>query len=354
MDSLHAQREEPEFWICPAEIPNAPVAVTVVVPTYNGASTLQRALDSVLRQTLSDIEIIVADDASTDATWPITAAAIESDRRVRAIRHKQNAGKAVGMNRAAASARGRWLAVLDADDWYHPERLTKLIALGEAQRVDMVADNQFFYDTVADVMIGSAWKPARTGWRLNFDNFLAGSDAYDSFNFGMLKPVVRADFIRRMSLLYDARARHGQDFLYLLKFFVAGGTAAITDEPLYYYTQPFGALSRQWSHSARRRYDFKAAYENNLRYLEAMHDCLTPDQAAQLYRRATRLKSLEYYDCAKERLLAGAPLETLLLASRRPSIVAYALRRASQRLVSRTGKINAIERVAAQARADMR
>lgn len=354
MDPLPAQREEPDFWICPADIPNTQVAVTVVVPTYNGGVTLQRALDSVLRQTLGDIEIIVADDASTDATWPVTTAAIRSDRRVRGIRHKINAGKAVGMNHAATYAQGRWLAVLDADDWYHPERLATLVALGETQRVDMVADNQFFYDTVADTMIGSAWTPATTGWRLSFDNFLTGSDAYDTFNFGMLKPVVRADFIRRISLLYDARARHGQDFLYLLKFFSAGGTAAIADTPLYYYTQPFGAASRQWSHPARRRYDFKAAYENNRRYLEAMRDCLTPYQAAQLRRRAARLKLLEYYDCAKEQLFAGDPIGSLLLASRKPSIVGYALRRAGQRLVPHTGAVSTIERVAAQARTDMR
>ncbi|MGH6979596.1 MAG: glycosyltransferase family 2 protein, partial [Stellaceae bacterium] len=162
MDSLPPQREEADFWICPAEFPNAQVAVTVVVPTYNGGATLQRALGSVLDQTLGDIEIIVVDDASTDATWQITASAIQSDRRMRGIRHKTNAGKAVGMNRAATYARGRWLAVLDADDWYHPNRLATLVALGEAQGAEMVADNQFFYDTIADAMIGTAWTPAST------------------------------------------------------------------------------------------------------------------------------------------------------------------------------------------------
>ncbi|MGH6980436.1 MAG: hypothetical protein ACREFC_04445, partial [Stellaceae bacterium] len=185
---------------------------------------------------------------------------------------------------------------------------------------------------------------------LSFDDFLAGSDAYDRFNFGMLKPMVRTDFIRRMSLLYDARARHGQDFLYLLKFFAAGGTAAIADAPLYYYTQPFGAASRQWSHPARRRYDFKAAHENNRRYLETMRDCLTQGQADRLHRRVARLKTLEYYDCAKERLLAGNVMDSLLFASRRPSVVGYALRRSGPRLVPRTGTINAIDRIAAQAR----
>jgi len=350
MASMLTQNEDSDFSIYPAEIPNAEVAVTVVVPTYNGGATLQRALDSVLKQTLCDIEIIVADDASTDETWPVTAAAIQSDRRVRAIRHTVNVGKAVGMNRAASCARGRWLAVLDADDWYHPERLTTLVALGEAQRVDMVADNQFFYDTVANTMTGTAWTPASTAWRLSFDNFLAGSDAYDRFNFGMLKPMVRADFIRRHALLYDTGARHGQDFLYLLKFFSVGGTAAIVDAPLYYYTQPFGAVSRQWSHSARRRYDFKAAHENNQRYLETMRDCLTPHQVARLRRRVARLKLLDYYDCAKERLKAGDAMGSLFLASRHPSVLGYTFRQAGRRLIPRTGTIGAVERIAAQAR----
>ena len=65
----------------------------------------------------------------------------------------------------------------------------------------------------------------------------------------------------------------------LLGLALLGGTAAICDRPLYCYTQPFGALSRQWSHGARRRYDFQTACQINRHVLAASLDRLTPRQA---------------------------------------------------------------------------
>src|SRR6185312_3324065 len=59
------------------------------------------------------------------------------------------------------------------------------------------------------------------------------------------KPVLRTDFMRRTGLGYEEKARHGQDFFHLLDFFLRGGKAAVADRAYYYYTQPFGAVSRQ-------------------------------------------------------------------------------------------------------------
>src|SRR5205814_279185 len=120
-------------------------------------------------------------------------------------------------------ARGRWIAVLDADDWYHRDRLTELTSAGEAAGADLIADNQFFFDAVANDVVGTAWANRSAQWLLSFDDFLAGSDAYQTFNFGMLKPVVRADFIIRSGLVYEAEQRNGEDFLYLLQFYLQGG-----------------------------------------------------------------------------------------------------------------------------------
>lgn len=328
-------QEEDDYLLYPAHLPNTAVDVTVVVPTYNGLATLARAVDSVRRQSLLELEIIVVDDASTDRSWAYLQEIARADRRVRVLRHKVNAGKPVGMNRATALARGRWLAVLDADDWYHPDRLARLVALGERHGVDMASDNQFFFDGIANKVVGTAWPAGIGEWRLSFDRFLAGSDAYETFNLGMLKPVLRTDFIRRTELLYEAGARHGQDFFYMVRFFCTGGTAIVTDTPYYYYTQPFGAVSRQWSHTARKRYDFKTAYEINRRYLAESRDILTPLQAAYLQRRTARLHSLEYYYRVKERLAGGDPLGAVLLASGHPAIFGYAARRAYARLAQR-------------------
>ena len=92
---------------------------SVIIPVYNGAATIARAIVSVLEQTYSPCELIVVDDGSTDETARVVAG---FDRRV--VYHRQaNAGVAAARNSGAREARGEWLAFLDADDWYYPERL---------------------------------------------------------------------------------------------------------------------------------------------------------------------------------------------------------------------------------------
>ncbi len=92
---------------------------SVVIPVYNSASTLGRAIDSVLTQTWPAFEIIVIDDGSTDESLQV---ALGFGDQVRVLR-QPNAGVSMARNRGAESANGDWLAFLDADDWYYPDRL---------------------------------------------------------------------------------------------------------------------------------------------------------------------------------------------------------------------------------------
>ena len=94
-------------------------AFSVVIPAYNGAATIERAIRSVLEQTHAPREIIVVDDGSTDATATVVA------RFGAAIRylHQANAGVSAARNAGARHATADWLAFLDADDWYYPDRL---------------------------------------------------------------------------------------------------------------------------------------------------------------------------------------------------------------------------------------
>jgi glycosyltransferase involved in cell wall biosynthesis len=97
---------------------------SVVIPAYNAAATLARALDSVVAQSVPAFEIVVVDDGSTDTTAAAAEAyaAAHPASPIRVIR-QTNAGVAAARNAGATAASGDWLAFLDADDWYTPERL---------------------------------------------------------------------------------------------------------------------------------------------------------------------------------------------------------------------------------------
>ena len=99
--------------------------ISVVIPSYNGAETLFQAIDSVLCQTTkTPLEILVIDDNSTDDTLEKMGRYGENDR-VRYIRNETNKGASASRNRGVQLAKGDYIAFLDADDYWDPEKLEK-------------------------------------------------------------------------------------------------------------------------------------------------------------------------------------------------------------------------------------
>lgn len=100
--------------------------VTVLMPAYNAEPYLRGAVDSILAQTLSDLELLVVDDCSTDSTPAMLES--YSDPRLRVLRNDRNLGIAETLNRGLSAARGEYLARLDADDLAAADRLEKQVA----------------------------------------------------------------------------------------------------------------------------------------------------------------------------------------------------------------------------------
>lgn len=107
---------------------------SIVIPLYNKAIYIVNTIQSVLKQTCTDLEVIVIDDGSSDGSSELVAAI--GDARVRLI-YQPNAGVSAARNHGIALAGGEWVAFLDADDWYHPKFLSTLL---KAQQACPVAD----------------------------------------------------------------------------------------------------------------------------------------------------------------------------------------------------------------------
>lgn len=106
--------------------------VSVLLPVYNACHTLPASVASILRQDYQDFEIVAVDDASTDGSRDLLRAI--NDPRVRVIENATNRGVAYALNRAIDLARGEYLARMDADDISSPERLSRQVALLDADR----------------------------------------------------------------------------------------------------------------------------------------------------------------------------------------------------------------------------
>ena len=105
--------------------------ISVIIPTYNRAEVLVRAIKSVLSQTLPDFELIVVDDGSTDGTKKAVGEFIKRDNRVRYFWMKNSGGAAAPKNRGFLESSGKYIAYLDHDDQWLPTKLEKQIKLFE-------------------------------------------------------------------------------------------------------------------------------------------------------------------------------------------------------------------------------
>lgn len=104
--------------------------MSVIIPAFNAAATIRQTLNSVLSQTYEEIEVIVVDDGSSDATNTIIGEFVKGDERVQLIR-QSNAGVGAARNTAIRLARGKYIAPLDADDFWLPEKLEKQVVCME-------------------------------------------------------------------------------------------------------------------------------------------------------------------------------------------------------------------------------
>jgi hypothetical protein len=195
--------------------------VSVVIPAFNRAGTVARAVRSALAQTHRDLEVIVVDDASTDATRAAVAAI--RDPRVRCLRHGENRGGSAARNTGIAAATGEYVAFLDSDDEWDPPKIERqLAALATRDQAD--------------------WAGAYCGHR-----FVSGERTF------VHSPALEGRFPRELLLMavpvaggstllvttaaarelggFDAGFRRHQDFEFLLRFFGRHRLCAVP-EPL--------------------------------------------------------------------------------------------------------------------------
>jgi succinoglycan biosynthesis protein ExoO len=245
---------------------NTPL-VSVVMPTYRAASFVARALTSIRTQTLTDWELIIIDDRSPDNTFDVIQHLTAGDARVRVEQIPVNGGPGVARNRGFDLARGKWVAILDADDAYAPDRLATLVAAGEAGRLDMVADPVIYYDVNAG-RIARTWRHpgGRSEWTLKglFDAHRQWADTY-----GILKPLFRRDFLNGHGIRYRPGYRYGEDVILYADALLAGAKAVVIPTGHYLYTMPIGSISgtvsgqSQTQGSDRKCIDVLRAFEKN-------------------------------------------------------------------------------------------
>ena len=186
--------------------------VSVVMPLHNAADRVEAGVRSVLGQSLAAWELLVVDDASTDDSVARVEALAAGDARVRVLRLERNGGPAVARNAGIREARGRYIAFLDSDDAWAPEKLARQLALMERGAVFSFTAMERFDEQGNRLAVAGV--PERVGYEeLLKTNYIGCSTAmYDTRFFGKVEmPLIdrRQDYGLWLRLLKQVEFAYG-------------------------------------------------------------------------------------------------------------------------------------------------
>lgn len=226
--------------------------VSIIMPAYNAQEFIEQAIDSALKQTEENIEIVIVDDCSTDSTVDIIQSF--SDKRIKFFLNDHNQGASYSRNRALNEACGQWVTPLDADDWYAPERIEKLLQVANEKSADLVADDLYFVQTETQQVVGTLFcvDPEYSSQVKVVDptSFVLSNmkPARQSPHLGLAKPLIKRSFILQYCLEYDGNVQPVEDYHLYMMCLLKGANFVTTPEPYYFYRR-----SRQGSTSTKSR-----------------------------------------------------------------------------------------------------
>ena len=190
---------------------------TVILPVYNRADLLPRAVASLLQQEEQDWEAIIVDDASTDTTSAIAQELAAQDERIRYVLRTANGGTAAARNSGIEQARGLFVTFLDSDDEYLPEHLS-------SRREMLLSHEEIEFLHGGVTVIGDPWVIDRfdTTQKIHINDCVVGGTF-----------VIRRDQLSRIGPFREGA--YADDALFFERAEEAGVTIAATDYPTYRY-----------------------------------------------------------------------------------------------------------------------
>ncbi|MEO1669557.1 MAG: glycosyltransferase family 2 protein [Cyanobacteria bacterium J06631_2] len=220
------------------------IEVSVIIPAYNTEKYIAKAISSALCQTLTNIEVIVVDDCSTDNTVQVVQSF--DDPRLKLILNKENMGAGGARNRAIAAAQGKWVAVLDSDDWYAPQRLEVLANLAAEKQVDFIADDSYLIEDGTQtpwstIIRESGIKVTSIQQFEAADFIMTDIEGRPGLRLGFTKPLFKREFLVKHQIKYQ-NIRVTQDFWFDIQCFLHGAKFCLVPEPYYFYRARPGSL----------------------------------------------------------------------------------------------------------------
>lgn len=204
--------------------------ISIIIPVYNAVKTLNKSIESVLRQSIGAWEIIAVDDGSTDESLTVLNSYAAKDPRI-LVYHQDNLGPGQARNLGMEKASGEYLAFLDSDDFWE-ENFLELVQ----QKISQSAPDVIFYDIIHEKENGALIKYS---YLSDFKNLpilkLIKCQMTGKFQWGMVK-VIKTSIVANNHLEFSKDAV-GEEAIFSFNVLRFAQTVAFIDKPIYHYIQ---------------------------------------------------------------------------------------------------------------------
>lgn len=219
-------------------INNVDIDVSVIVPVYNTSLYLAQCLGSVLRQSLTNFEIIVVNDCSTDHSAEIVNHYLSQDPRIKLINHTQNLGLPSARNTGVAAARGKYIVHLDSDDFWGSEKvLETLYQVSESDGCEILRFN--------GQVLEKGKLVRRITSKANFINCNLRNTAHLTHFRSVYLFCFRKSFLEQHDLQFDPKISLGEDGIFLTKALTKAERVSSISDDFYRYRISNNSLMRK-------------------------------------------------------------------------------------------------------------
>jgi hypothetical protein len=212
--------------------------ISVIIPSFNSGKYLDSAIESVVTQTYKNMDIIIVNDGSSDNTEEIVKKHQQKDERIRYVNHGINKGLASARNTGLKNAHGEFIAFLDADDIWLPQKINIQLRKIKESDADLVFSNWYIWEPEKDVKVRAFESNPIEDKRKNL------LSSFIKKNLGNSSTA----FLKKSSLekvgLFDENLKSSEDYDLWLRFLLNEMNIAFCDEPLIYSRKHPGQMSK--------------------------------------------------------------------------------------------------------------
>lgn len=220
--------------------------VSIIIPVYNTGKQLENCLDSLLKQTYKDLEIILVNDASADDSDAICQRYVEKNSKLfKYIEHKENKGQSTTRNDGVRAATGKWMIFLDSDDFLTEDAIEKLVEVSERDNSDIIFAN---FKTFNDLGVEREFVINLPEGKYTTTELV--SHFYDEVAMNMLSCIgtklYRMDFVRKRKKETPDSTITNYDIAFILDALIADPQISYLNKVVYIYYQREGSITHSY------------------------------------------------------------------------------------------------------------